>query len=91
MPSWAAAGPNWKSGPTPEGKDFRLTGVDKKIKALVDAYGKFRLLTFNPDAPQDTPRRFYARVRSGRPTHGASWPAICRAPDASAATTKSAD
>ena len=47
-----------------EGKDFRLAGVDKKIKALVDAYGKFRLLTFNADAPQDTPRRFYARVRS---------------------------
>ncbi len=47
-----------------EGKAFRLSGVDKKLKNLVDAYGAFRLLTYNPNNPQDTPRRFYARMRS---------------------------
>ena len=47
-----------------EGKGFRLSGVDKKLKNLVDAYGKFRTLTYNPNSPQDTPRRFYARMSS---------------------------
>ena len=46
------------------GSGFRLNGVDKKIKALVDAYGKFRVLTYDLNAPKDSPRRFYARVRS---------------------------
>jgi ABC-type transport system involved in cytochrome c biogenesis permease subunit len=47
-----------------EGSKFRLTGVDKKLKDLVDAYGKFRLLTYNPNTQSDTARRFYTRVRS---------------------------
>jgi ABC-type transport system involved in cytochrome c biogenesis permease subunit len=47
-----------------EGKNFRLSGLDKRIKALVDAYGKFRLLTFRPDPPSDAPQRFSTRVRS---------------------------
>jgi hypothetical protein len=47
-----------------EGKEFRLVGIEKKIKVLVDAYGKYRLLTYDSAAPQDTPRRFYARVRA---------------------------
>ncbi len=47
-----------------EGKAFRLSGVDKKLKNLVDAYGAFRSLTYNPNNPQDTPRRFYTRMSS---------------------------
>ena len=46
-----------------QGKDFQLSAFDKKIKRLVDAYGQYRLLTFDPKNPKDTPRRFYARVR----------------------------
>jgi len=46
-----------------EGKGFRLSGVDKKIKELVDAYGHYRLLTFNPKS-EEVPRRFYARTSS---------------------------
>jgi ABC-type transport system involved in cytochrome c biogenesis permease subunit len=46
------------------GQGFRPGGVEKKMKALVEAYEKFRLFSFNPLAPKDTPRRFYARVRS---------------------------
>ena len=46
------------------GQGFRPAGVDKKLKALVEAYEKFRLLSFNPLAPEDTPRRFYARLHS---------------------------
>ncbi len=47
-----------------EGKSFRLTRLDKKIKTLVDAYGAFRALTYDPRAPKDAPRRFFARVHS---------------------------
>jgi ABC-type transport system involved in cytochrome c biogenesis permease subunit len=47
-----------------DGKSFRPAGVDKKIKDLVDAFGKFRMLTFDPNAPKDAARRFYDRVRS---------------------------
>ena len=44
-------------------KQAEAAGVDKKIKALVEAYEKFCLLTFNLGAPKDTPRRFYSRLR----------------------------
>ena len=47
-----------------EGKDFRLTGVEKSIKNLVDAYGKYRQLTFNLKSPKVASQRFYGRVRS---------------------------
>ena len=40
------------------------TGVDKSLTNLVEAYVTYRQLTFNPTAPKDTPRRFFARVRS---------------------------
>ena len=46
-----------------EGKQLQLSTVDKKIKELVDAYGKYRQLTFNPQSPGDTSRRFFSRVR----------------------------
>jgi hypothetical protein len=51
-----------------EGKEFRLVGVEKKIKALIDAYSKYRMLTYNPTA-SNAPQRFYARVRSS----GIAW------------------
>lgn len=47
-----------------EGKAFRLSGVDKKLKNLVDAYSAFRAITYNPNRPHDTPRRFYTRMRA---------------------------
>ena len=47
-----------------EGKDFRLTGVEKSIKNLVDAYGKYRQLTFNLKSPKVASQRFYGRVRA---------------------------
>jgi len=46
-----------------EGKQLQLSTVDKRIKELVDAYGKYRQLTFNPQSPGDTSRRFFIRVR----------------------------
>ncbi len=52
-----------------DGADFQLTASDKKLKRLVDAYAMFRLLTFNLDAANDTPRRFFARVN----TAAAAW------------------
>ena len=45
------------------GQGFHPSGVDKKLRALVEAYEKFRLVSFNPLAPKDTPRRFYVRMR----------------------------
>jgi ABC-type transport system involved in cytochrome c biogenesis permease subunit len=44
------------------GSGSRPTGIDKKIKALVEAYEKFRLLSFDPLTPKDTPQRFHARL-----------------------------
>jgi ABC-type transport system involved in cytochrome c biogenesis permease subunit len=46
-----------------EGKQFHLTGVDKKIKDLVDAYDAYRQLTFDPRSPEASHRRFLHRVR----------------------------
>jgi len=46
-----------------DGKQLQLSAVDKKLKDLVDAYGKYRQLTFNPLSPGDTSRRFFTRVR----------------------------
>ena len=42
-----------------EGKDFRVEGLDKKIKELVDAESKYRLLTYDPKASKGVPPRFY--------------------------------
>ncbi len=47
-----------------DGKDFRLTGVEKKIMALVDAYSRFRALTYDPNTAADLPQRFFSRVQS---------------------------
>jgi ABC-type transport system involved in cytochrome c biogenesis permease subunit len=47
-----------------EGIAFRLSGFDKKMKLLVDAYAKFHLLTFDPQASKEPPQRFFARLRS---------------------------
>ncbi|MBU4398338.1 MAG: cytochrome c biogenesis protein, partial [Planctomycetes bacterium] len=52
-----------------EGKEFRLSERDRKVERLVDAYGRYRRLTFDAEQPKDTPRRFYARARSA----GAAW------------------
>ncbi len=46
-----------------EGKDFRLTGADKAVKTLVNAYSKFGLLTFDPKMVEAMPRRFHSRIR----------------------------
>ncbi len=52
-----------------EGKEFRLSKRDRKVERLIDAYGRYRRLTFYAEQPKDTPRRFYARVESA----GAAW------------------
>ena len=52
-----------------EGKAFRISGLDKSVKELVDAYAKFRLLTFDANSGKDAPRRFYSRLRSA----GQAW------------------
>ncbi len=46
------------------GQGFRPAGLDKKIEQLADACNKFRLLTFNPKSPEETPQRFYTRLRA---------------------------
>ena len=46
------------------GSAFRPAGVEKQIKNLVEAYEKFRLLSFNPLAQKVTPRRFYTRLHA---------------------------
>ncbi len=46
-----------------QGSQFRLTGVEKKAKELVDAYEAYRQLTFDPTSPDASRRRFMQRVR----------------------------
>lgn len=60
------------------GQGFRFEGLDKKVKSLVDAYGKFRALSYEPGSPKVTPQRFYARVRSA----AAAWRKIAANPQA---------
>ncbi len=52
-----------------EGEELRLSEKDRKVERLVNAYGRYRRLTFYAEQPKDTPRRFYARVESS----GAAW------------------
>ena len=46
-----------------QGNDFHLNDVEKKFERLLDAYGKYRALTFNPNAPQNSPQWSNARGR----------------------------
>jgi len=46
-----------------EGEMFRLTPLDHAMKKLVEAYGRYRQLTFDPDASKEPPQRFYNRLR----------------------------
>ena len=43
--------------------DAAAAALEKRITALVEAYGKYRTLTFDPDGTSASPRRFYSRVR----------------------------
>ncbi|MGD0384112.1 MAG: hypothetical protein ABSA77_11360, partial [Thermoguttaceae bacterium] len=46
-----------------EGGKFNPLGIDKHVKELIESYGRYRDLTYDPKAPQDMPRRFFARLR----------------------------
>src|SRR3989304_3439007 len=47
-----------------EGDKFHPVGVDKSVKELIEAYVRYRALTYNPQASVDTPRRFFLRLSS---------------------------
>ncbi|MEN6458419.1 MAG: cytochrome c biogenesis protein CcsA [Thermoguttaceae bacterium] len=49
-----------------QGQEFRSTAVFKKTKRLMDAYGKYRSLTFCMGRHRDLPWRFRARLESAR-------------------------
>jgi ABC-type transport system involved in cytochrome c biogenesis permease subunit len=46
-----------------EGKAFRCTGLDKRIKALIEAYTQYRLLTHDPKTTTGSPQRFYSHLQ----------------------------
>ena len=46
-----------------EGAKFNPVGVDKRVKELVEAYGRYDNLTYDPQAAQEAPQRFVARLR----------------------------
>jgi cytochrome c-type biogenesis protein CcsB len=48
------------------GRGFRLSRLDRRVQKLLNAYDRYRKLTFDADAPTDTPRRFYERFRAVR-------------------------
>ncbi len=45
-----------------EGAKFNLRGVDKRVKELIEAYDRYRNLTYNPQSGREMPRRFTARL-----------------------------
>jgi ABC-type transport system involved in cytochrome c biogenesis permease subunit len=47
-----------------EGAKFNPVGVDKHVKELIEAYGRYRNLTCNPQSAQEVSRRFIARLRN---------------------------
>ncbi len=49
-----------------EGKDFQLSDVEKKLDRLIDAYGAYRALTFDPRSQQTAPQRFADRMQSAK-------------------------
>ncbi len=52
-----------------EGRNFRLQGLDRKVKELFDGYAQFRLLTYEPKTASALPDRFYFRFRQS----GTAW------------------
>ena len=61
-----------------EGEEFEPTGMDKKVKELYDAYNLYRLLTFNPTAPDSLSRRFMRRFQQATETWGSLEPGLLR-------------
>jgi len=45
-----------------EGRPFQLVGLDKKLSELVDAYRLYRMVSFNPAAPDADRNRFAGKL-----------------------------
>lgn len=45
-----------------EEKEFDVSGVDKRVYDLYEAYSLFRLVTFHPAAPADSHHRFFEKL-----------------------------
>ncbi len=42
-----------------EGSGFRPTDLEKRLDRLMDSFGRYRAISFNPKTSEETPRRFF--------------------------------
>jgi ABC-type transport system involved in cytochrome c biogenesis permease subunit len=51
-----------------EGRNFRLAGLDRQLRNLVQAYSVYHQVTFDPGPRGDNPTRFFRRLQQMRET-----------------------